>query len=74
MQVWNWKGIDVINAHERDQNIYIEGLREAVRLTEQKVLQPEKYITHYIDFTEINEAFKLLHNRPENFLKAVITY
>jgi threonine dehydrogenase-like Zn-dependent dehydrogenase len=74
MQQWNWKGIDVINAHERDPQTYIRGLKEAVELTEKNILQPEKYITHFIEFEKINDAFSLLKNRPENFLKAVITY
>lgn len=74
MQAWNWKGIDVINAHERNPSEYITGLKEATRLTELNVLQPDKFITHYIDFKNINEAFRLLSERPENFMKAVITY
>lgn len=30
MQDWNWKGIDVVNAHERDPAVHRQGLREAV--------------------------------------------
>ena len=30
MQLWNWRGLDVINAHERDPKVYIQGIREAV--------------------------------------------
>jgi threonine dehydrogenase-like Zn-dependent dehydrogenase len=74
MQQWNWKGIDVINAHERDPRNYVEGLKEAVELTERNILQPEKFITHFVEFENINNAFSLLKNRPENFIKAVITY
>ena len=32
MQLWNWRGIDVINAHERDPEIYRRGMDEGVRL------------------------------------------
>ncbi|HLN56864.1 MAG TPA: zinc-binding dehydrogenase [Bacteroidales bacterium] len=74
MQVWNWKGIDVVNAHERDPEIYISGLMEAIALTEKKILQPERFITHYVELENINDAFRMLKERPENFLKAVITY
>lgn len=74
MQQWNWKGIDVINAHERDPKVYIKGLKKAVSYAGKNILNPEKYITHYIRFNDINEAFRLLKTRPENFLKAVITY
>lgn len=74
MQVWNWKGIDVVNAHERDPRVYISGLREAIFLAEKKILQPDKFITHYIGLPDINQAFRMLKGRPENFLKAVITF
>ncbi len=74
MQVWNWKGIDVINAHERDPRIYISGLEEAISLAEKNILQPGKFITHYVELNDINDAFKMLKGRPESFLKAVITY
>lgn len=30
MQDWNWKGIDMVNAHERDPAVHRQGLREAV--------------------------------------------
>nr|WP_243688746.1 zinc-binding dehydrogenase [Geotalea toluenoxydans] len=32
LQQWNWKGIDVVNAHERDRKVYLEGIREGIRL------------------------------------------
>jgi threonine dehydrogenase-like Zn-dependent dehydrogenase len=32
MQLWNWRGIDVVNAHERDPRAYVEGMRAAVEL------------------------------------------
>ncbi|HLL81515.1 MAG TPA: zinc-binding dehydrogenase, partial [Longimicrobium sp.] len=30
MQLWNWRGLDVINAHERDPQVYLDGIRAAV--------------------------------------------
>ncbi|MGE5423842.1 MAG: MDR/zinc-dependent alcohol dehydrogenase-like family protein [Syntrophothermus sp.] len=73
-QVWNWKGIDVINAHERENNVYVEGLKEAIKLTEKGILRPGELITHYFDFQDIDKAFVMLKNRPDKFLKAIITY
>src|SRR5205823_4014982 len=40
MQLWNWRGLDVINAHERDPRIYIDGIRQAVRAVEAGLLNP----------------------------------
>jgi threonine dehydrogenase-like Zn-dependent dehydrogenase len=74
MQQWNWKGLDVINAHEREQAIYVEGLRKAVHYVRLGVLRPEELITHQFEFREINKAFKMMHDKPEGFLKGIITY
>src|SRR6185437_2124046 len=30
MQSWNWKGIDVINAHARQPRVYVDALRAAL--------------------------------------------
>ena len=30
MQMWNWRGLDVINAHERETARYVTGIRRAV--------------------------------------------
>ena len=31
VQLWNWRGLDVINAHERDPKMYLSGIAEAVK-------------------------------------------
>src|SRR5690606_4386731 len=53
MQDWNWKGIDVINAHERDPAVYAAGLREAVDLTIRGLWQPERLFTHRFALDEL---------------------
>ena len=40
MQLWNWRGLDVINAHERDLAIYRQGMEEGVRLLAAGELDP----------------------------------
>jgi threonine dehydrogenase-like Zn-dependent dehydrogenase len=74
MQMWNWNGIDVINAHERDPAVYSSGLQEAVELVSHGVLRPGELITHQFNISEINQAFNMMHDSPEGFLKGVITY
>lgn len=74
MQQWNWKGIDVINAHERNPGVYIEGLKEAILKTREGVFQVDKLITHQFNLKEINKAFKMLHQKPEGFLKGIIRF
>lgn len=72
MQLWNWRGIDVINAHERDSKIYIQGMREAVEAVALGRLDPSPLYTHTFSFDEIGNAFSSMQQRPDNFLKALV--
>ena len=73
MQMWNWRGIDVINAHERDPKMYVQGIREAVELMAKGVLNPEPLFTHRLPLDQLGEALELTRTRPDGFLKAVVT-
>jgi threonine dehydrogenase-like Zn-dependent dehydrogenase len=72
MQLWNWRGLDVINAHERDPNIYIEGIRQAVDLVVSGALDPDPLYTHTYPLDRLHEALDATRDRPEGFLKALI--
>ena len=75
MQLWNWRGIDVINAHERDPQIYRQGMEEGVRLLslqEAGGLDLAPLITHTFPLAEINRAFATAEERPAGFLKSVV--
>lgn len=73
MQQWNWKGIDVINAHERDSNRYIHGMNAAVDALVNKRIEPQFLYSHILSFERLGEAFELMKNRPEGFMKALVT-
>jgi len=72
MQLWNWRGIDVINAHERDPQIYRQGMEEGVRLLANGGLDLTPLITHTFPLSEINRAFATAEERPAGFLKSVV--
>lgn len=74
MQLWNWKGIDVINAHERDPQIYIEGISEAVKSAVNGKLEPFDLITHSYKLDELQTAFQAMKDRPDGLIKAYITF
>jgi threonine dehydrogenase-like Zn-dependent dehydrogenase len=73
LQLWNWRGIDVINAHERDPRTYIEGMRTAVELMVAGVLDPAPLYTHQLPLEQLGEALELTRTRPDGFLKALVT-
>jgi threonine dehydrogenase-like Zn-dependent dehydrogenase len=72
LQQWNWNGIDVINAHERDPAIYLEGLRVAVDQVAAGLLDPAPLYTHAFALDELDEAFAALERRPAGFMKAIV--
>jgi threonine dehydrogenase-like Zn-dependent dehydrogenase len=74
MQVWNWKGIDVINAHERDENTYKSGIRMAIDAIQKGDVDISSLLTHEFAFHELNDAMETLTNYPDGFTKAYINY
>jgi threonine dehydrogenase-like Zn-dependent dehydrogenase len=74
IQLWNWRGLDVINAHERDPQAYIKGMRAAVEAVENGTIRPDILYTHTYSLSEIDKAFNQLTSRPDGFVKALITF
>jgi threonine dehydrogenase-like Zn-dependent dehydrogenase len=72
MQSWNWRGIEIVNAHERNAEVVVADLREAVRLTVSGALDVEALVTHQLMLGEADIAFELAATRPAGFLKAVV--
>jgi 2-desacetyl-2-hydroxyethyl bacteriochlorophyllide A dehydrogenase len=72
MQLWNWRGLDVINAHERDPEVYVAGMREAVRLVECGALPLDVLVTHLFPIEAAADAFRCAVERPDGFLKAAV--
>jgi threonine dehydrogenase-like Zn-dependent dehydrogenase len=73
MQKWNWKGIDVINAHERASAKYLRGMENAVKAVEEGLLRPGHLYTDVLSIDELNKGFELTNSRPDGFMKALIT-
>ncbi|WP_205880395.1 MDR/zinc-dependent alcohol dehydrogenase-like family protein [Lichenicoccus roseus] len=74
MQLWNWRGLDVINAHERDPAIYRRGVREAVELVASGRLDPSPLYTHRYTLERLGEALDATRDRPDGFLKALVLF
>ncbi|MGV3774196.1 MAG: MDR/zinc-dependent alcohol dehydrogenase-like family protein [Verrucomicrobiales bacterium] len=72
MQLWNWRGLDVINAHERDPMVYYAGMRKAIDAVASGKLDPSLLYTHQFDLSDIGSAFLMMKDRPANFLKALV--
>jgi 2-desacetyl-2-hydroxyethyl bacteriochlorophyllide A dehydrogenase len=72
MQLWNWRALEIVNAHERDPAKNMGAMAAAIDLVASGRLEPASLYTHRYPLEDINEAFHALSERPEGFLKALI--
>jgi threonine dehydrogenase-like Zn-dependent dehydrogenase len=72
MFLWNWRGLDVINAHERDPEIYTEGIRDAAQMVADGRLDPRPLYTHTFGLEDLGDALTATQDRPDGFLKALV--
>jgi threonine dehydrogenase-like Zn-dependent dehydrogenase len=72
LQQWNWRGLDVTNAHERDPQMYRDGLRLAIAALAAGALRLEPLLTTRLPLDRLDDAFRMMQARPDGFLKAVV--
>ncbi|GAA0452337.1 zinc-binding dehydrogenase [Sphingomonas molluscorum] len=74
MQMWNWKGIDIASAHERDPAVNLRGLREAAEAVASGRLDPTPLYTHRYPLDRLDEALLATRDKPDGFVKALVTF
>jgi threonine dehydrogenase-like Zn-dependent dehydrogenase len=72
IQLWNWRGIDVVNAHERDSGVRVAGIRDAVAAVSDGWFDPQPLYTHTFPLSHADAAFAALADKPDGFLKALV--
>ena len=72
MQLWNWRGLDVINAHERDPAVYLAGMRDAAEAVAGGRLDPGTLYTNTYTLEALGAALDATRDRPDGFLKALV--
>lgn len=72
LQSWNWRGIDVVNAHERDPRAYVDGMRRAAEAVATGRLDPSPLYTHTFPLARLDRALEAARTRPDSFMKALV--
>lgn len=72
MQKWNWRAIDVINAHERDSRRYMRGIQAGIAATVEGHIKPQELLTHSFALNQLDSAFQMMVDRPDGFIKGWI--
>jgi threonine dehydrogenase-like Zn-dependent dehydrogenase len=71
---WNWMAFDLVNAHFRDVDVILRGMSVGMRLHAAGMLSLDRLVTHRFALDDIDDAFAALRDKPEGFVKAVITF
>ena len=74
MQLWNWRGLDVVSAHERDPAVYAQGVRDAIDAVMAGRIDPVPLFTHHLPLERLDDALNMTRDRPDGFLKALVVY
>jgi threonine dehydrogenase-like Zn-dependent dehydrogenase len=69
---WNWRGLDIVNAHERDPAVNLQGLREAVEAAAAGRIDPAPFLTHCYPLERLGEALDATRDKSDGFVKAWI--
>jgi threonine dehydrogenase-like Zn-dependent dehydrogenase len=70
--MWNWKAIDVVNAHVRRQEDLMESMRIGLELSSRGLLNIGALVTHRYGLGDVDLAYDALETKPQGFLKAVV--
>jgi threonine dehydrogenase-like Zn-dependent dehydrogenase len=70
--MWNWKAIDVVNAHVRRRTDLMESMRIGLELTANGLIDLGALVTHRYTLDEVDRAYTDLQEKPPGFIKAVV--
>lgn len=69
---WNWMAFEIVNAHFRDIDTIMRGMRAGMRLVNAGCLDASPLVTHTYPLDEIAAAFETATAKPDGFVKAVV--
>jgi L-iditol 2-dehydrogenase len=69
---WNWMAFQIVNAHFRDVDTIMAGMRAGMRLVDGGVLDVSSLVTNVYPLSSIATAFETATAKPVGFVKAVI--
>jgi L-iditol 2-dehydrogenase len=70
---WNYKAFQLVNAHFRDVDTIMRGMRAGMRLLTSGRLSLDGLVTHRYTLEQVNEAFAAAVEKPVGFVKATVS-
>ncbi len=72
VEMWNWKAIDVVNAHVRRHADLMESMRIGLELMAAKKFSFAPLVTHRFGLDQLDQAFTALLEKPQGFVKSIV--
>jgi threonine dehydrogenase-like Zn-dependent dehydrogenase len=72
MQAWNWKAINVVNAHVRRRDLLNDAIRRGLELVRLGRIRPGDLVTHRFGLDRVGEAFGALADKPAGYIKSIV--
>ncbi|HEU0193471.1 MAG TPA: alcohol dehydrogenase catalytic domain-containing protein [Gaiellales bacterium] len=69
---WNWKALQLVNAHFREIATIMRGMRTGMRLLSSGRLQIDDLVTHRFRIDQVGEAFQVAVDKPAGFVKSTV--
>lgn len=72
MRMWNWKALDVLNAHERRDDYKMDCMQRGINLMASGRVPVAGMVTHRYPLRDIGEGFRALADKPPGYVKGVV--
>jgi len=72
MEALNWKAAQVINAHEKRDEVKMACLEIGMRLVEKGQIRLGEFVTHRYGLEEVDRAFQDYETKPAGYVKGVV--
>lgn len=72
MELWNWKALQVVNAHERREHYLMDCMRRGLDLIAARKMDMASLVTHRFGLERVDDAFGALLAKPNGFIKATM--
>ncbi|HVO55057.1 MAG TPA: alcohol dehydrogenase catalytic domain-containing protein [Solirubrobacterales bacterium] len=69
---WNWMAYEIVNAHFRDVETIMAGMRAGMRLLEAGAIEPSSLISDRYPLADVGAAFERAGSRAAGFTKALV--
>jgi threonine dehydrogenase-like Zn-dependent dehydrogenase len=73
LAAWNWMAFQIVNAHFRDIDAIMGGMRAGMRLLTSGRMALDDLVTHRFALEDVNQAFAVAVEKPVGFVKATVT-